>query len=91
MGEYFKVLKREARRRYDARMSPGRAAADISMGKYDNWIGPERIVMDTVAAVRRVRRHAHAGCGRRRQPSNHGAIQRDQIPHALGVAKNHVR
>jgi len=23
-----------------------RAAADIRMGKYDNWIGPERIVMD---------------------------------------------
>jgi hypothetical protein len=29
-------------------MSPGKAAADIKMGKYENWIGPERIVMDTV-------------------------------------------
>jgi glyoxylase-like metal-dependent hydrolase (beta-lactamase superfamily II) len=48
MGEYFKLLKREARQRFDARMSPGRAAADISMGRFDNWIGPERIVMDTV-------------------------------------------
>jgi cyclase len=48
MGDYFKLLKREARRRYDAKMSPGRAAADISMGKFENWIGPERIVMDTV-------------------------------------------
>ena len=48
MGEYFVVLKREARMRFDARMSPGRAAADISMGRFDNWIGPERIVMDTV-------------------------------------------
>jgi cyclase len=48
MGEYFVVLKREARKRFDAGMSPGRAAADIRMGKFDNWIGPERIVMDTV-------------------------------------------
>jgi glyoxylase-like metal-dependent hydrolase (beta-lactamase superfamily II) len=48
MKGYFVLLKQEARRRYDARMSPGRAAADISLGKYDNWIGPERIVMDTV-------------------------------------------
>jgi len=48
MAGYFVLLKREARQRYDAKMSPGRAAADISMGKYENWIGPERIVMDTV-------------------------------------------
>lgn len=48
MGEYFVVLKREAKKRFDSAMSPGRAAADIEMGKYDNWIGPERIVMDTV-------------------------------------------
>lgn len=48
MGEYSQVLKREARRRYDARMSAGAAAADIRMGKFDNWIGPERIVMATL-------------------------------------------
>ena len=48
MGDYFVVLKREARKRFDTRMTPGRAAADIAMGKFDNWIGPERIVMDTV-------------------------------------------
>jgi hypothetical protein len=36
------------KKRYDAGMSPGRAAADIRMGKFDNWIGPERIVMNTV-------------------------------------------
>jgi cyclase len=48
MAGYFVTLKQEARRRFDAGMSPGRAAADIRMGKYENWIGPERIVMDTV-------------------------------------------
>ena len=29
-------------------MSAGAAAADIKMGKYNNWMGPERIVMNTV-------------------------------------------
>ena len=29
-------------------MTAGRAAADITLGKFDNWIGPERIIMDTV-------------------------------------------
>jgi len=48
MGEYFQVLKREARPRYDAGLTAGAAAAEIRMGKFDNWIGPERIVMDTL-------------------------------------------
>jgi cyclase len=47
MQDYMVVLKREARRRFDAKMSAGAAAADIRMGKFDNWVGPERIVMDT--------------------------------------------
>jgi cyclase len=46
--EYFRFLKTEAKKRYDAHMSAGAAAADIKMGKYDNWMGPERIVMNTV-------------------------------------------
>jgi cyclase len=46
MRDYLVLLKRESRRRYDAKMTAGAAAADIRMGKYDNWIGPERIVMD---------------------------------------------
>ena len=48
MAEYFRTLQREVRKRYDAKMTPGRAAADIKLGKFDNWIGPERIVMNTV-------------------------------------------
>ena len=46
--EYFRFLKPEAKKRYDAKMSPGAAAADIKMGRFDNWMGPERIVMNTV-------------------------------------------
>jgi cyclase len=47
-AEYFKLLRAEVRKRYDAGMTAGRAAADIRLGKFDNWIGPERIVMNTV-------------------------------------------
>jgi glyoxylase-like metal-dependent hydrolase (beta-lactamase superfamily II) len=47
MRDYLALLKREAKARYDAKMSAGAAAADIRMGKYDNWVGPERIIMDT--------------------------------------------
>jgi glyoxylase-like metal-dependent hydrolase (beta-lactamase superfamily II) len=48
MAEYFRFLKIEAKKRFDAGMGAGRAAADIKMGKFDNWMGPERIVMTTV-------------------------------------------
>jgi glyoxylase-like metal-dependent hydrolase (beta-lactamase superfamily II) len=48
MASYFRVLGVEARKRYDAKMSPGAAAAEIRLGRFDNWIGPERLIMDTV-------------------------------------------
>jgi len=48
MAGYFRLLRTEVRKRYDAKMSPGRAAAEIRLGKFDNWIGPERVVMNTV-------------------------------------------
>ena len=47
MADYMKTLKREAKTRFDAGMSAGRAAAEISLGKFDNWIGRERIVLNT--------------------------------------------
>lgn len=48
-GEYLQVFKREARKRFDAGLSPGRAIADIKLGKFDNWIGaPDRMAMNTV-------------------------------------------
>lgn len=55
MAEYFRTLQREVTRRFDAKMSPGRAAADIKLGKFDNWIGPERIVMNTVRLYNELR------------------------------------
>ena len=42
MREYLELVTREARRRYDAGMSPGRAAAEIevAMRRYDDWVDP---------------------------------------------------
>jgi cyclase len=48
MAEYFRLLRSEARKRFEAGMSAGQAAAEIRLGKFDNWLGPERIVMNTV-------------------------------------------
>jgi cyclase len=48
MRTYFEVLRVEARKRYEAKMPPGVAAAEIRLGRFDNWIGPERLIMDTV-------------------------------------------
>lgn len=49
MGQYLELFKREARKRYDAGLRPGQAAAQISLGKFDNWIGArDRLVMNTV-------------------------------------------
>jgi cyclase len=49
MGMYLEIFKREARKRYDAGLTEGQAAAQISLGRYDNWIGArDRLVMNTV-------------------------------------------
>jgi cyclase len=45
MRGYLELLKAESRKRFDAGMTAGAAAADIHLGKYDNWVGTERIVM----------------------------------------------
>jgi len=46
MLDYLTLLKSEARKRFDAGVSPGRAAAEIRMGKFDNWMGSERIILN---------------------------------------------
>ena len=76
MRGYLELLKAEARKRYDAKMTAGAAAADIRLGKYDNWIGPERIIMDTHAVLCRVRRDVDAGRGYRRNPPGDRRLHR---------------
>jgi cyclase len=45
---YLELLKREARRRFDAGMRPGQAAADIDLERFSTWSNRERIVVNTV-------------------------------------------
>jgi len=48
MADYFRVLGSEARKRYDRKMPAGAAAAEIRLCRFDNWLGPERLIMDVV-------------------------------------------
>jgi cyclase len=45
---YLELLRREVRRRYDAGMRPGQAAADIPLGRFAAWSNPERVVVNTL-------------------------------------------
>jgi glyoxylase-like metal-dependent hydrolase (beta-lactamase superfamily II) len=60
MANYFRVLRVEARKRYDAKMTAGAAAAEIRLGRFDNWVGPERLIMDTGPLVSGMGRHLDA-------------------------------
>jgi cyclase len=49
MADYLRLFREEARKRYNAGMRPGQAAADIKLGRYDSWIGAsDRMAMNTV-------------------------------------------
>ena len=50
MARLSAALRVEAKQRYDAKVTAGARPPTSSLGKYDNWIGPERIIMDTVSA-----------------------------------------
>ena len=43
MRDYLILMWREGRKRFDAGMSAGRAAADIDLGKYQTWADADRI------------------------------------------------
>jgi cyclase len=45
---YLALMAREVRRRYDAKMSPGEAAADIDVGRFAAWTNPERNAWNAV-------------------------------------------
>jgi len=43
MRDYLVLIQREAKKRFDAGMSAGRAAADIDLGRYRSWTDADRI------------------------------------------------
>jgi len=48
MADYFRVLASRPASVYDKKIPAGVAAAEIRPGQFDNWIGPERLIMDVV-------------------------------------------
>jgi cyclase len=49
MSEYLALFKAEAWKRYNAGLTPGQAAAEITLGKFDSWIGArDRLPMNAV-------------------------------------------
>jgi glyoxylase-like metal-dependent hydrolase (beta-lactamase superfamily II) len=48
MVDYYVTLREEVRRRHAARMTPGRAAADIRMERWRNWLVPQELVRSVV-------------------------------------------
>jgi glyoxylase-like metal-dependent hydrolase (beta-lactamase superfamily II) len=52
LKEYFELLTREARTRFDAGMTPLDAARDIDLGPYAGWSEAERVVANVHALYR---------------------------------------
>ena len=52
LKEYFELLAREARTRFDAGMTPLNAARDIDLGPYAGWSEAERVVANVHALYR---------------------------------------
>jgi glyoxylase-like metal-dependent hydrolase (beta-lactamase superfamily II) len=51
LREYYSILKSEGQKRFEAGVSPGRAAFEVQtqhLGKFSGWNNPERVVADTV-------------------------------------------
>ena len=45
---YLELMATEVRKRHRSGMSPGQAAADINMGRFENWTNPERNAWNAV-------------------------------------------
>ena len=58
LKEYFELLTVEARRRFDAGMTPLDAARDIDLGPYAGWSEAERVVANIHALLPRLRERA---------------------------------
>ncbi len=48
MRDYLSLIYSEAKRRFDAGMTPGRAASEIPLGKYATWTDADRVLPNVV-------------------------------------------
>ena len=68
---YLELLADETRRRYAMGMSPGRAAADLDLGRFSTWNNPERTAWNTV--------RLYAEFDGTITPANDATAQRDAV------------
>jgi glyoxylase-like metal-dependent hydrolase (beta-lactamase superfamily II) len=58
MRDYLALVRREAKKRFDAGMPPGAAAEDIKLGVYASWREPERILPNVMRCYQEFRDEA---------------------------------
>jgi len=61
MRDYLALVRREAKKRFDAGMSEEDAARDIKLGVYASWREAERILPNVMRAYQEFRRETHLG------------------------------
>jgi cyclase len=59
MREYLALVRREARKRFDAGMPEEAAARDIKLGVYASWREPERILPNVMRCYQEFRNETH--------------------------------
>jgi cyclase len=61
MRDYLALVRREAKKRYDAGMPEEAAARDIKLGAFASWREAERILPNVMRAYQEFRRETHLG------------------------------
>lgn len=59
MRDYLVLVRREAKKRFDAGMPPEAAARDIKLGVYASWREPERILPNVMRCYQEFRNELH--------------------------------
>ena len=59
MRDYLALVRREARKRFDAGMSPEDAARDIKLGVYASWSDAERVLANVMRCYQEFRNETH--------------------------------
>jgi cyclase len=80
---YLDLLANETRKRHAAGMTPGRAAADIDLGRFSTWNNPERTAWNTV--------RLYAEFNGTITPDNDAAAQRDAVAEYLRIRSARAR
>ena len=88
--DYLILFQKEARKRFDAKMTPGQAASTITLGKFDAWRGAQdRLPMNTVRAFHEFNGTLTAPDGRQRHRQRCRRVHphhRIPVPHLIPIS-----